>query len=39
MRQQTISDEIQISGFGIHTGKEATLISSPGENSGIIFNC
>ena len=38
MRQQTISDEIQISGFGIHTGKEATLILSPlPENSGIIF--
>ena len=38
MRQQTISDEIQISGFGIHTGKEATLILSPlSENSGIIF--
>ena len=38
MRQQTISDEIQISGFGIHTGKEVTLILSPlTENSGIIF--
>jgi len=38
MRQQTISDEILISGFGIHTGKEVKLILSPlTENSGIIF--
>ncbi len=38
MRQQTISDKIAISGFGIHTGKEVKLILSPlAENSGIIF--
>jgi len=38
MRQQTISEDIYISGFGIHTGKEVALIISPlKENSGIIF--
>ena len=38
MKQQTIQQEVSISGIGIHTGKKSTLKIFPAkENTGIIF--
>ena len=38
MKQQTIRQEVSISGIGIHTGKKSTLKIFPAkENTGIIF--
>jgi len=39
MRQTTLKRAVEISGIGLHTGKESKIVISPADaNSGIIFN-
>ncbi len=37
MKERTIKSNIEISGIGVHTGKESRIVLKPKENEGIIF--
>jgi len=36
--QKTLEGEVQVTGVGLHTGKEVTISISPAETGGIVFN-